>query len=672
MRPAATLLCALFLACSSDSPRSSAPTQALFVVPSSLDELSAEHFWDHPWPSDLRRDADGSIHMKGLYNPHQVILIDDYVNATAGLIPGFSPAAGIYLRFTASIDPSSLPPSPRDTVDAKAAVQIVDVDSKSPERGKRKLAQLFYREEDGVYWLAHTLAVMPALGYPLRPSTRYAVVVTRAAKDITGAPVSPSADLEEVMGARPASDRTKAAHDLFAPALAELQAANIQASDIAHLTVFTTSDPASELFRVVDDVRASVPAPTVPAGSWKATDSVPTYDVYEGQYGPSPNYQHGNLPFAKEGDGGGFAFDASGKPTLANTFNLRFALVVPKASACPMPAAGYPIVLYAHGTGGDYRSIIEESNAIGDGLAQKCVASMGIDQIFHGTRPGAPPATDPNRESEIELLFFNLINIVAARTNSRQAAVDVVQQARLFTESHIAVPAQTSRTNSAISFDARSLGYFGHSQGSLNGALYLAADDSARGGVLSGSGNMLTIALLEKTQPSPSIAQLVKTLLQLTSPDDAAELTVFHPVLNMAQTMVDVIDPVHYMGYVAQHPRTGRDAKSLLITEGIAVDGTGDSYAPPHGIEVGSVAAGVPRIAPGVRPIVEAGFGDLADVSAPVSANLASGKATGALSQWPPAAGHDGHFVVFDVPQAHAQAMGFCQMLTTGALPAIR
>jgi hypothetical protein len=474
------------------------------------------------------------------------------------------------------------------------------------------------------------------------------------------------------MGTRPASDRTKAVHDLFAPAVGELQNAGIAASDIAHLTVFTTNDPASELFRVIDDVRVSVPAPTVLSGSWKATGSVSTYDVYEGQYGPSPNYQHGNIPFANEGDGGNFVFDASGKPTIANAFTLRFALVVPKASACPMPASGYPIVLYAHGTGGDYRSIITEYNAIGDALAQKCVASMGIDQIFHGTRPGAPPATDSNRESEIEVLFFNLINIVAARTNARQAAVDVVQEARLFTESHITVPATISRTKQPISFDARSLGFFGHSQGSLNGALYLAGDDSAKGGVLSGSGNMLIIALLEKTKPDPSIAQLVKTLLGLTSPDDAAELTVFHPVLNMAQTIVDTIDPIHYMGYVAEHPRAGHTPKSLLITEGIAADGTGDSYAPPHGIEVGSVAAGVPRLEPGVRSVAEAAFSGLLDVSAPVWGNIASGKATGALSQWPPVAGQDGHFVVFDVPQAHAQAMGFCQMLTAGALPAIQ
>ena len=132
-------------------------------------------------------------------------------------------------------------------------------------------------------------------------------------------------------------------------------------------------------------------------------------------------------------------------------------------------------------------------------MAQHCLASMGIDQIFHGTRPGAPPASDPNLEGDEDLLFINLNNPIAARTNSQQAAIDVVQQARLFTATHVTVPASVSRTGSAIAFDATKLIFIGHSQGGLNGPLFFAADDQARGGVLSGSGAMITVALLEKT-----------------------------------------------------------------------------------------------------------------------------------------------------------------------------
>src|SRR5690606_35661071 len=120
----------------------------------------------------------------------------------------------------------------------------------------------------------------------------------------------------------------------------------------------------------------------------------------------------------------------------------------------------------------DYRSFIGDGTA--RALAQRCLASMGIDQVLHGTRPGAPPESDPNRDSKIELYFFNFENPLAARTHNRQATADVVQQARLFTESKAKIPASVSKTGADIAFDGSKVLFFGHSQGGLNGPLFLA------------------------------------------------------------------------------------------------------------------------------------------------------------------------------------------------------
>ena len=236
---------------------------------------------------------------------------------------------------------------------------------------------------------------------------------------------------------------------------------------------------------------------------------------------------------------------------MVNTFVLRFSLMVPIASKCPMPAAGYPIVMYAHGTGGDYESYVSDGS--GESLAEQCIATMGVDQIFHGTRPGAPPN---DNESDEELLFFNVENPVAARTNPRQSAIDEVQRARLFTESHMSVPASVSTTQSEILLDSTKLCFFGHSQGGLNGPLYFAADDSSLGGVLSGSSAEMSITLLEKTQPSPSVAALVKTVFLALHPDEEAEVDVFHPAISLAQSIVDVADPLHYARHSIAEPRT--------------------------------------------------------------------------------------------------------------------
>ena len=667
----------------------SGPTvHGVFVAPTSLDALSDEHFLDHPFPSDVRRDPDGSVHLSGMPNPSFNRIVQQYEDATKGLLDGFSPAAAEYFRFDGDLDTTTLPASPTDALDPNASVQLVDVDPASPEHGKRKLVEWYFRDSrGGLYWLPDTLAVAPAHGYPLRPKTRYALVVTRDVKSAGGGLVLPSKDLLEVLDLLPLEPRVKATHDAFAPALADLATQGLTRDRIVQLTVFTTNDPTSELFRVIDSEKQDFPAPTVDPSTWTFVKENSVSDIYEGWYGPAPNYQAGILPFKNDGDGGGFVFDADGKPIVQSTFDMRFSLVVPLASACPMPAAGYPLVLYAHGTGGNFESVWRESGGFGTSLPPKCIAAMGVDQIFHGARPGAPPENDPNYENDVDLLFFNLFNPVAARTNGRQAAIDVVQQARLFTDSHASIPALISKTGSEITFDTTKLMFVGHSQGGVNGPLFLAADDQTRGGVLSGTGAMITVALLEKTQPAPSVAGAVRTLLGLNSPDYADELNLFHPVINLAQTLVDTTDPLHYMPYIISNPRHGK-AKSIYQTEGIQLGDActtdadcpgapwkcneqqvcenGDSYAPPHGIEIASVALGLPRELPGIRPIPQDAWGGIEDVLVPqggLSGNLANGNASGVLGQFPPEPGSDGHFVVFDIKACADQAAGFLRNL---------
>lgn len=664
-------------ACGSSSSGQAGP-QSIFVVPASLDALADVTYYDMPWPNDLRRDSDGSIHVAGMYDPTLNSILETYEAAAKGLLNGFSPTASGYFRFTDPIDPSTLPSDPKATLDAASSVQIIDVDPASPTKGQRHLAQTFWRQDIGNYWLPNTLVIGPALGYPLTPKTKYAIVVTRDVKAASGSTYAPSGDLAQILGTSSLTDRVRAAHDAMAPDLAAVVAAGVTADRIIHFTSFTTDDPTSELFTIADNFSAQVPAPTVEAGTWKQAEVRSDYDVYQGRYSPSPNYQAGTLPFSSPSDGGNFVFDASGKPVLQNTFDMAFTLVVPNVVKCPPPAAGYPIVLYAHGTGGNYRSIVDEGNSVGQAVADQCLASIGVNQIFSGDRPGAPPLTDPNLDGDEDLLFFNLNNPTAARTNGRQGAVDVMQEARLFTESHISVPAATSRTGAAISFDATKVLFFGHSEGGVNGPLYLAASSSARGGVLSGTGGMITVALLEKTQPQPSVAAAVKVLLGLTHPEDAGELNLFHPVINLAQAIVDATDPVNYMPRIIQNPRAGFTPKSIYQTEGVNADGSGDSYAPPHGIEIASVALGLPVQSPTVHPIAEAAFSGLGEVTIPaggLSGNLANGQASGVLGQFNPAPNDDGHFVVFDVPACRLQAATFCKNLAAdpkGNVPPIQ
>ncbi|MCS6901666.1 MAG: hypothetical protein RMJ98_18715, partial [Myxococcales bacterium] len=530
-----------------DLPTGDGP-EPLFALPESLEMLGAacsadgfvdengacsSSFLDHPFPSDFRREG-GKVRWVGFMNPRKMPTVTAYTEVIDRLLDGFSPQAAGYVRFRGPVDPSTLPTSPEQTLDVSAVAQLINVDEASPERGKRHPITIHYREKPGAYWPPYTLAFAPALGVPLRPATRYAFVVTRGLKGAGGKELARSPELDAVLGVGDGGGaRGQALRVDWAPAIAVLEEAGLQIRQIAHLTVFTTNDPTAELFAVRDAVRASFPAPT--ARDWVAKPTTATsYQIYEGVYGPSPDFQEGNLPFAKPADGGAFAF-RNGVPQVQRQFDLRFAMAIPDATRCPMPPEGYPIVLYAHGTTGNYRSFLADETA--DALARQCLASMGIDQIFHGTRPGAPQG--PHADNEISLLFFNVDNPIAARTNGRQAAIDEVQRARLFTESKISIPASVSTTGSEIRFDPSKVLFFGHSQGGQNGPLYLAIDDSARGGVLSGSGSILTIALLEKTQPTPSVAAAVRSIFLGLKQEEYEELNVWHPALSLAQSLVD-------------------------------------------------------------------------------------------------------------------------------------
>jgi hypothetical protein len=496
---------------------------------------------------------------------------------------------------------------------------------------------------------------MPTIGFPLRAHTRYALVVTDALKAADGTPVGQSDTVAELVGVTEPDATTSAAASALASAVTEIQSAGVMPAHIVHLAVFTTADPTKELIAVRDGVKQTIEAPTADPTAWVAKAAGPGWIEYTGTFGPSPNYQAGTLPFINFGDGGQFEFQ-NGLPVIQSKQTLRFSLMVPDSSECPMPTNGYPINMYAHGTGGDYESYV--SDGTGAAHAKHCVATMGVDQIFQGTRPGSMPGAT---ESEIDLTFYNFNNPVAGRTNGRQSAIDEVQRARLFTESHMSIPASVSTTGAPILFDATEIVSFGHSQGGLNIPLFTAIDPSARGGVFSGSGAVIAIALLDKTSPPPSVAQAVKLLLGLSS-DTTDELDVFHPAISFIQSVIDVEDPVNYGILQASEPRAGFAPKSIYMTEGINPNGTGDTYAPPPGIEAHALCIGLPLQIPFQHAITQLQWGGVQPVSVPtggLTGDIGNGNASGILAQWAVPPNDDGHFVVFDVPAAQEQAASF-------------
>ncbi len=599
------------------------PAEALFVLPR---EGVEQGFFDLPWPTDIRMTGDGFIDVRDFPNPRgPSSTLGMYLEVISTHLRGYSNNGHAYLRFSAPVDTDTLPADAAASLEDSAAVFLLDL-----ETGQRHPATVAYQDEATIYWPEHTIAIRPVWGRPLAPSRRYAAVVTTGVEPAGGGAFLRSTDLSDLIDG--GGDATvAAAREIYGDALDAIEAAGVTRDDILSLAVFTTQDPVSELAAMRDWIVDSYTEPEAMDMAWRWIRNEPDegdyYTRIEGAYYPAPNFQTGPAPYDEMGSGEIVVQD--GAPVVAEEFAARFMLTVPNT---PMPPDGYPIVLYAHGTGGDYESFV--SSKVGILLAQSGYAVMGIDQVLHGDRN--PTTTAP------DLLFFNFLNPMAARDNNRQAALDVVQQSRF--AATVEVPERIIGTGGAPlrHFDPDRIYVYGHSQGGLNMPLFLAVDDSAKGGYLSGAGGLLSISVIEKTEPL-SIASAVQLFLVLpgSTPAAALEAESFnyaHPVLSLLQTWIEVSDGVNYGRMIFDEPREGFAPKSVFMT-----GGQDDPYTSAHANAALAAGTRVPLINPVVNTIEANDVSGITPVTAPVMGNVAGGQATAGLQQYP----MEGHFVGF-------------------------
>jgi hypothetical protein len=326
----------------------------------------------------------------------------------------------------------------------------------------------------------------------------------------------------------------------------------------------------------------------------------------------------------------------------------RFVLSIPNA---PMPAAGYPLMLSAHGTGGNAFSFLGEEDFAG-WAAREGVAVVSTDQPVHGgddpdgQRPGsrepivlkiAGLSLPLGRGKQLnELGFYNPLHPGAARDNLRQAAVDgrvllhlvaSTDFAKLKAPSGASLLAAGSRP--APRFDERHLFYAGHSQGSQSAAVLGALDPAAQATVLSGCGGDARIGIVRRKDLS--ITTMLGALLGVARD----ELDEFHPLLSLAQTIADPIDPASYAHFYWE-PRPGRGAERVLHFEGVS-----DTYNPREGAEALALALHATQVGPVVHRV------DAFELIARRAPNAV-------LAQFASTRGEDGHFVLYYEPEAAA------------------
>jgi predicted esterase len=601
-----------------------APATALFELPRGGQATS--EFYALPFPNDLRRRVDGSFDLAGHVRTNA--LMEQYLDtlAAGGGEGGFGTNSAIFFRFDARIDPAALPATPevsRD--DPAAAVYLVDVDPDSPDRGRRVPLRLRFETRAGTAIGPDWLALLPYPGFPLRPRTTYAAVVARRLLATDGSPVARAPDFDALAGTGAGDADVVAARAVYQPLLAWLdEPGGDERDDVASAAVFTTLDATSLMARLRAVTWRDAPWPT--ASGVRFVERKPDYVLYAGTY-DAPNYQAGAPPYNELGSGD-IELDAMGDPVAQRTESIRFAVTIPTGE---MPQAGWPIAIYGHGTGGDYRSFADDATAVR--LAKQGLAALSFDAVLHGPRnaPGAAPETS----------FFNFQNPVAGRANVKQGAADGFQAVRLAMT--LSITPRHPGARRAV-FDPDRIYYFGHSQGGIVGPPFLAAEPLVKGAVLSGAGGLLYLTLLEKTEPI-DVKALVENFIRDVPLDQ------FNNQLALLQWFIESSDPVNYGRLLVSEPDPAVGAKDIYQSEGFV-----DHYTPDPCIEALAVAIGGAPVEPVVHWVDGLGLRGLESVDAPVTAN--QGGFTSVFLQYDAGAG-EGHFVVFDVAAARKQSAEF-------------
>lgn len=601
--------------------------------------LAPVDFFGQPWPSDLRLTDDGRIDLTGF--PEGEILVQNLVDAAAQECTGFSVGGAVYFSFSAEVDPGSLPADGAPTLDPAASVYLVNVDPASSGYGERVPLWVKTSARESHFICANWLGLLPFPGHPLIPGTTYAAVVTTGVQTVDGEPFTADADFAALMGDDQRSEVVHA-RTVFAPLLSYLAGASLDPAELAAATVFTTQEVTGVVRRAREVVR-SLPPPTL--DNLVLVTQTSKYDLYEGTYN-APNFQKGEAPYRQEG--GGIEVDAQGDPIVQHTEVLRVAISVPVGD--PMPAGGWPVALYRHGTGGDYMTF--HGNGTASRLANATdadyqligrVAVVSIDGVVHGPRANGSTASP-------EELFYNFQNPLAGRDNSRQEAIDNFELVRLVEVVNVA---NGPDTGAPIRFDSDKIYYFGHSQGGITGAIFVPFEPLVQAAVLSGAGAHLLLTLLRKDSEFP-----ISTLLEIAlNDDDYGPLDDFHPTLNIVQTFIEPADPLAYVRTYLFEPPGDIGPRNVLLTYGI-----NDSYTPNLTTEALATAAGFAPAGNVVKDYAAMELmGPVNPLSAPVCNNYdgPTGVSTAVVVQYMPSSSDDGHFVVFDHMTARRQAAGF-------------
>lgn len=619
--------------------------RAYFRVPRGKDDGD---FFRLPFPNDVRKKA-GKVDLTGFPTPGNDVLgydlVDRYARYVEETASGFSAYPTMIMRFSATPDLNTLKPAGvLRFVDLTAGGAGEDVGfgwSAGSARTK--------------YVCANAIVARPAPGLPLQPGHTYALFVTNSAKGPGGTAIEVSPDLTALLGASDPGAPLSDAWSAYAPLRTWATTKSFDLNTLVNAAVFTVGKHTDVVAKLASAALAApapavtgwvrcgaAPSPCPQAQGTRACGAVdPAFDELHALV-TLPLWQKGTAPYTAATDGD-VVTDPNGTPVTQGTSQVCLALTVPKGT---MPATGWPLAIYAHDTGGSFRSHVTDGVAArlsaADGGAAK-LAVLGIDQVAHGTRRGASTAKPG-------ALWFATSNPRAMRGNALQAAADLLALARLAPA--LMLPAGTSPTGAEIRFGDVVL--VGHGQGATAATL-AAPRTAAKAVVLGGIGSSFVDAVVSKRNPVDFVDVAPAVLGEVT-------LTTSHPVLAMFQNALDPSDPLDHASLLVTSPPTSPK-------HAFAVYGRGDTFTPGLMQATYTVAAGFGIASP------PSTVGSPDNIGAPIlpvpaGGNYAGGDISAIVRQYDRGS-YDGHLVMLLSSEATHDEDRFIADVVLGKVPLV-
>jgi hypothetical protein len=634
------------------------------------DFSDAARFWDAPWPADARTLPSGAPDVRGLPNPFGVSFVDiarrsvmDDVTARG---PGFSPLPVVSFRFDRPMPPVRV--VPLSTIAPSSGIQLVDL---TPERfGQRVVVEAHVTQARDSVRPASLLQLAPLSGLSLLPG-RWAAIVQRDVDDDGVFDLDPHPALRAVIEGR---HPDTAWSESFAPLREALPRLGIDVDDVAAATVFSVGDPTAQTVAFVQRARRDDP-PTL-VSLQRGRDVVNASGVVVELVGTllQPQHQTGEPPhFAQTGV---IVVDDDGQLQTTRVEEAPFVITLPRTK---MPAAGFPLFVYVHGTGGDQWQAIDRGRreypgqlppVPGTGLAT-WIAPDGV-----ATACVAGPYS-PARIGERALDGYGayvFMNPPAMRDNFAQMLIEHARFLRLLETVAIdpALAPEVDASASAdgrIRFNPRLVLIGGHSLGSYLSGMLAGSLDEFAGVVLSGAGGTWVEFAFGPKDPVD-----LQGLVETVSLPPGEDLDRFHPFIDIFETGVAGADNTFFTRHILRHPRGAR-APHVLVVQGHpdAQVPTGLQRALVRSVLVDFVgndtgARSIDRLLPALHSIGRA------DRRGPVGENIdvpGVGLRTGVVVRYAEDGRLDGHNVLFQRDDTRAVFSAFVRDVVNGVPPVV-